>query len=60
VADCCEHGSGISDSIKCGEFLNQLSGYELSKKGLWSIEIVYEVCNSDMQVDVRDVSYVMW
>jgi hypothetical protein len=32
VAGCCEHGNEISDSIKGGEFLDQLSDYQLLKK----------------------------
>jgi hypothetical protein len=32
MVGCCEHGNETSDSIKCWEFLHQLSNYHLLKK----------------------------
>jgi hypothetical protein len=40
VAGSCEHGNGPSVSIKCGEFLDQLSVLLASQEGLCSMELV--------------------
>jgi hypothetical protein len=40
VASSCEHGDEPSGSIKCGEFLDQLSLLSASKEELCSMELV--------------------
>jgi hypothetical protein len=42
----CEHGNEPSDSIKGGEFLNQLSICQLLRKDLtpWSLIILLQLC----------------
>jgi hypothetical protein len=40
VASSCEHGDEPSGSIKCGEFLDQLSVLLASQEGLCSMELV--------------------
>jgi hypothetical protein len=40
VAGSCEHGNEPPGSIKCGEFLNQLSVLSASQEGLYSMELV--------------------
>jgi hypothetical protein len=39
VAGSCEHGNEPSGSIKCGEFLEQLSVLLVSQEGLCSMEL---------------------
>jgi hypothetical protein len=40
VEGSCEHGNELSGSIKCGEFLDQLSVLLASEEGLCSMELV--------------------
>jgi hypothetical protein len=40
VASSCEHGDEPSGSIKCGEFLDQLSVLLASQEGLCSMDLV--------------------
>jgi hypothetical protein len=40
VAGSCGHGDELSGSIKCGEFLDQLSILLASQEGLCSMELV--------------------
>jgi hypothetical protein len=43
VAGCCEHGDETSDSIKCWEFLDQLSVLLASQEGLCSMEFSFSL-----------------
>ena len=38
MAGTCEYGDGLSDSIKCGEFLDWLQNQLTSQEGLCSME----------------------
>jgi hypothetical protein len=47
--DFCEYGTEPSGFIKCREFINQLSDYQLLKKGYW----VFGLCPSSGVLETR-------